>query len=100
MIAPAAPPEEDSEDLTDEEIGQAIHTRSAGEVATKLKVELLPGSSISQHELRRRKPHLYWRIRLRLASGEEKMIVYLADWLQGVSNADPTRVSPASDNKM
>lgn len=86
------PPEEDSEDLTDEEIENAIETESEDDMAKKVVAELSPGHAslgksdaryaLHRQELRRRKPHLYNRVSLCCAGEPDKVLVYRVDWLQ------------------
>lgn len=77
-------PDEDSEDLTDEEVAQAIPTEGTHALSQRVVAFLQehPGMQLEKHELRRRKPHLYWRVRLRVPMDEERVLVFLADWLQ------------------
>ena len=75
-------PDEDSPDLTDEEIGRAISTVNVDDLTQRITGDLGPGSQLGAHELRRRKPHLYWRARLRTPEGE-RTLIFLTDWLQG-----------------
>jgi len=75
--------EEDSEDLTDEEISQAKEVGSAEEVASAIATHLHEKASrLIKHELRRRKPHLYWRVGLEMPDGSEEVLVFQVDWLQ------------------
>jgi hypothetical protein len=77
-------PEDDSEDLTDDEVAQAVPTVDTHDLSKQV-VDVLrghPGTQLERHELRRRKPHLYWRVRLKEPSGVELVLVFLADWLK------------------
>jgi len=77
-------PEEDSPDLADDEIKRAIPTSNVNDVSRKVIVEIQesPGTRVGGHELRRRKPHLYWRVKLQMSTGEQRTLIFLADWLQ------------------
>jgi len=81
--------EEDSEDLTDEEVERAVVVTSSNEVTQAATVpivafsERFAGQKIKiAHELRRRSPHLYHRLRLSSSEGAEEVLVFRADWLQ------------------
>jgi hypothetical protein len=86
------PPEEDSEDLTDEEIQRAIETQNEDDMAKLIARELSPGVAslgkadaryaLHRQELRRRRPHLYNRVSLCCAGEPDKVLVYRVDWLQ------------------
>ena len=78
-------PDDDSEDLTDEEIAAALPTSGESGIVRAIQAlncdlcgEPFSGNA---HELRRRKPHLYWRVRLVCAKGHMVKRVFLADWL-------------------
>jgi hypothetical protein len=73
-------PEDDSTDLTDDEIQGAIDSHSAVGIAKSVQ-ELRAQKTVAGHELRRRKPHLYWRIRFE----NEKPLVFQVDWLHKLS---------------
>ncbi len=85
------PPEEDSEDLTDEEVEHAVLTINEDELAKLIAGELIPGQAsvgksdaryaLKKQELRRRKPHLYNRVVLCCTGEPDKVFVYLVDWL-------------------
>lgn len=77
-------PEDDSPDLADDEIERAIPTDNANDVSQKVVAEIRgsPGTQLGGHELRRRKPHLYWRVKLQMSTGEQRTLIFLADWLQ------------------
>jgi len=77
-------PDEDSEDLTEDEVAQAIPTEDTHALSQRIVAVLResPGTQLEKHELRRRKPHLYWRARLRKPTGEEVVLVFVTDWLQ------------------
>lgn len=82
------PPEDDSPDLTDEEIVGAIPTQDSKSFVSALEEVLRPlvrpnvGGSIASHELRRRKPHLYCRTRIALDGEPDKVLLFEVDWLQ------------------
>jgi hypothetical protein len=77
-------PDEDSEDLLDEEIARAIPTTDATDLGKKLHDYLLehPGEQVSGYELRRRKPHLYWRAQVVHPEHPTESVIFTADWLQ------------------
>lgn len=78
------PPKEDSNDLTDDEVAQAVPTRSYGELAKLLTDELrrCPGVGVKAHERRRRGEDLFWRTRLTGAE-PERVLVFKVNWLGG-----------------
>lgn len=80
-----APPQEDSEDLSDEEIERAVPTTGYKDLAEHLKEELQrePGLTVKSHERRRRGESLYWRTRLVRGSEPDRILVYQANWLGG-----------------
>lgn len=80
-------PEEDSEDLTDEEIAKAIPTVGTGDIVNvlqDLKCEVCNEPFVGHsHELRRRKPNLYWRVVSRCPQDHMDHRLFQVDWLQG-----------------
>ena len=84
------PPEDDSEDLTDEQVTKATPTKSAEGLAermTHLSCTICgarPEVWIS-HALRRRAPHLYSRTHFKCATGHEEVVLFTVDWLKGTS---------------
>lgn len=79
-------PEDDSPDLTDEEIASAVATVSSDAIVSAVQSARCStcqqGSMrLTSHELRRRKPHLYWRVGLVCAQGHNASMVFLTDWL-------------------
>lgn len=89
---PSMPPQEDSEDLTPTEAEVAVETFDEKDLARKICQELLPGRAsvsksdarfvVKRHELRRRKPHLYWRVILGCPSEPDRVRTFRVDWLQ------------------
>lgn len=81
------PPEDDSEDLTDPQVAQAVETKSAEHLAEHLTLlscticGARPELWIS-HALRRRAPHLYSRTHVRCPAGHEETYVFTVDWLK------------------
>jgi hypothetical protein len=79
------PPDEDSKDLTDREISEAIPALSWKDVAKEIVETLRKVGSefyVSGYEMRRRNGRLYWRTRL-IAHGEPDIVlVFRADWLK------------------
>lgn len=76
-------PEDDSEDLLDEEVERAIVTTDTSDLSKKIVAYLQEhsGEQLNSHELRRRKPHLYWRSRIIPSTGDPHTIVFQVDWL-------------------
>ena len=76
-------PEDDSADLLDEEVERAIETKDTTDLSKKIVAYLQehPGEQLNSHELRRRKPHLYWRSKILPPTGEPHTIVFQVDWL-------------------
>ncbi len=59
-------PAEDSIDLTEEEISQALEVGSSADIITHI-VHLLCSScrgavDVTSHGIRRKKPHVFWRV--------------------------------------
>ena len=75
--------DEDSPDLSGDEVERAVKTVSPADLAHRLsqQVRSHPGWKLASHELRRRKPHLYWRNRMTSPDGEELVLIYVVDWL-------------------
>jgi hypothetical protein len=79
---------EDSEDLSDEEIASAVAMPAPEAIAEFLgRVTCsTPGCSLratpTAYALRRRKPYLYWRVRLACEGGHDQRVVLRADWVQ------------------
>jgi hypothetical protein len=84
MIPEIPIPEEDSPDLTDEEIERAVPTDGPRDISRGVLADFQesPGIQLEGHELRRRKPHLYWRVKLLSAAGVPRTLIFQADWLQ------------------
>lgn len=80
----APPDEDDSLDLTNEDVQRAVLTTSAAEVASMIasKLKERSGWAIKGHELRRRKPSLYWINTLRAPTGETETLIFKVDWLK------------------
>lgn len=76
---------EDSVDLTDAEVGNAIATSSEQHLARHLTEALTSGCSLGVREIRRRRPHLYLRCLMVCPGGPPKVLVYCVDWLQKAS---------------
>ena len=89
MTHPAAPPEEDSEDLTDEHVAQAVETKGPDDLVERMKLLSCAtcGARFAtlNHALRRRAPHLYSRTEAKCAAGHAEVRVYRVDWLKGAS---------------
>lgn len=80
-------PEDDSEDLSDAEVEAALPTEDITDLIAKLSKHIRenPGEQVSDHELRRRKPHLYWRVKIQQPEDKSTALVFVADWLRGTS---------------
>lgn len=80
------PPEEDSEDLSDEEIAGSTDTSSSEGVVEGLKDLVCAvchqALLLRKHELRRRAPSLYWRVRLACEQGHETGRLFRVSWLR------------------
>jgi hypothetical protein len=80
-------PDDDSPDLTDEEVEGAIPTRDSNDFVRNLEELIRPlirpnvSASIKSHELRRRKPHLYCRTCLAIDGEPDKVVLFQLDWL-------------------
>lgn len=80
------PPEEDSSDLTDADILGAIQTNSVAEIVTALRS--IPCKTCSSqvrvmgHAIRRRSPHLYWRVKLLCPHQHETHVFFQSDWVK------------------
>ncbi len=80
------PPQEDSPDLSDEEIERAIETAGHKDLAQHLVEELRrrEGLAVKSHELRRRGLNLFWRTHLVVTPAEpDRVLVFRVDWLGG-----------------
>ena len=85
------PPNQDSEDLTDHEVSEAIITGDEKEFHNLLFTELRPGVAsmgkgdaryaLHRTELRRRGDDLYWRVYLGCPGEPDKILVYQVNWL-------------------
>ena len=79
------PPDEDSEDLTDREVFEAVPTTDRTELVQRLATALQDSGSefsLKKHELRRRAKHLYWRSRLIAHEEPDIVLVFRVDWLK------------------
>lgn len=92
LLPTTEPPEDDSEDLTDEEVERSTPTRDESEFTRLVAKELTPGQAsigksdaryaLHRQELRRRHPHLYCRVSFCCPGEPDKVLVYQIDWLQ------------------
>lgn len=75
---------DDSEDLLDAEVEQAIALASIEALLAHLKETRCAiceePIETSRHALRRRAPHMYWRMTLRCRAKHDTKIVVRADW--------------------
>jgi hypothetical protein len=78
-------PEEDSGDLTNEEILAAVLTSHRQQIVEYLHRQTCGECRgrviVTGHALRRRTPHLYWRVLGRCSTGHEARVTFQADWL-------------------
>ena len=93
---PTIPPpeEEDSPDLSDQEVESATNTSSDKELARLLVQALSPGEAsvdkgtaryvLARQEVRRRRPHLYLRSLLVCPGEPPKVLVYRIDWMDQI----------------
>ena len=79
-------PEEDSEDLTNVEILEAQPTTKVDDVIGFLQAYRCPVCAartlVARHELRRRIPNLYWRVKLRCGNGHAPQVTFQTDWIK------------------
>lgn len=86
-MKPSLPPEEDSTDLSDQEIQSALPTSGVSDIVTALRST--PCSTcglmtqIAKHSIRRRLPHLYWRVDLVCRNEHSTKKTFCADWIKG-----------------
>lgn len=78
-------PDEDSEDLTDEEIAKAISTDNESGIVNTLSAlrcgDCGGNVRIVLHELRRRRPHMYWRTTVECDGTHKTSRLFVTDWL-------------------
>lgn len=86
--------EDDSVDLTDDEVEQAVLTIDFNQLTQMLSRALAPedasvGKSgryaVDRHEIRRRSPHLYLRSYLVCPGKPQKVLLHRIDWLEAAS---------------
>ncbi len=80
-------PEENSTDLTDEQVIGATITVGEDDIVKKLcAVHNCPGCGtrmhVVKHSLRRRTPHLYWITWFECNEGHRDSAVFRADWVK------------------
>lgn len=78
------PPTEDSPDLTDDEIEQAVDTKGMEDLARLIAQEHRhdPDFIVAGHELRRRGEDLFWRVRYSGPDPEpDKVLVFKVNWI-------------------
>lgn len=94
--------DDDSEDLSNEEVERAVETSDEKQLVRILTEELSPGhASIGKgdaryavlgHQIRRRKPHLYLRTRLGCPGEPEKTLVFRVDWAESQARTHERRM--------
>lgn len=78
------PSEEDSPDLTDEEVESARVSKDVTDFVKTLYEEARASEGrIRGHELRRRAPYLYSRTRIAFPTGPDRVIMFRLEWLTG-----------------
>lgn len=82
-------PDEDSEDLTDSEVIQAFQTQGLETVIEVLRAfcdrcpECDKHMSVQEHALRRRKPDLFWRAKLKCLECENlETLTFRVNWMK------------------
>ena len=79
-------PEDDSPDLTETEIAEALDVRSMENLIQSLRgVRCSTCGEVfdsSDHALRRRAPHLYWKMALYCETGHQTSLIFRTDWLK------------------
>jgi hypothetical protein len=77
--------DEDSPDLTDEDIRQAQPTGGADDVVQALKnlscCSCAARPEPTSYALRRKASHFYWKVGLRCLEGHERILVFQTDWI-------------------
>jgi uncharacterized protein with PIN domain len=86
MIELPAGLEDDSDDLSDEEVAQAIALPNVDRVIAHLRAMRCPQCekevAPTSHARRRRVPSLYWRMRVRCSENHASVLVVVRmDWL-------------------
>lgn len=79
------PPREDSPDLTDEHVEQAVITKDADDLASLICEDIKESGGkfpLQGHELKRRGEHLYWLSRLVCVGEPDRVLIYRTDWLE------------------
>lgn len=83
-------PEEDSEDLTDDEIAGAVPTRSVQTVIEVVSAfcegcpecaDSAVRMSVTEHALRRRRPNLFWRVTFKCGNGHDERVTFRVNWM-------------------
>lgn len=79
-------PEEDSPDLTDADIVGAHPTTGVGDIVSALRSNPCETCSghvrVAGHAIRRRRPHLYWKVKLLCSSEHESFVFFQSDWVK------------------
>lgn len=81
-------PEEDSDDLTDDEIASALPTTGSDDTIQRMRGLLgcpLCGARrvVREHALRRRRPNLFWRTTFLCDGGHKERVFFRVNWLGG-----------------
>jgi hypothetical protein len=86
--------EEDSADLTDNEVERAVVTVGFNQLAQLLARALAPEHTsvgnkgryaVERHEIRRRSPHLYLKSYLVCPGAPPKVVLHRVDWMDDAS---------------
>lgn len=84
-------PEEDSEDLSNDEIAHAIPTQTVQTVIEVVSAfcegcPKCPDSnvrmSVTEHALRRRRPNLFWRVTFKCRNGHDEQVTFKVNWMK------------------
>lgn len=85
MIALGPMPEEDSQNFSDTDARLAIPTDTIEDILGRLRGLRCPECTgtfeNSEHALRRRAPHLYWKVTLHCEAWHETSLIFRTDWL-------------------
>jgi len=80
------PPQEDSEDFSQEEVQRATVTTDADDLVNKIMHQVRGSTdskfAVKSHELRRRDNHMFCRLRLVATHEPDKVLVYQIDWVK------------------
>lgn len=85
----SAYPEEDSPELRDDEVAQAVPTGKLDDLVPLMNRHICPRCgkkvAVEGHKLLRRKPHLFWQVRFKCTTGHPSALLFQTTWLQGAT---------------